>query len=44
MAEERLDEEILTTPKKVTLDESFFKGLAESLKKLETIMREPQKN
>ena len=33
MAEERLDEEILTTPKKVTLDESFLKGLTESLEK-----------
>ena len=33
MAEERLDEETLTTPKKATLDESFLKGLAESLEK-----------
>ena len=32
MAKERLDEEILTTPKKAT-DESFVKGLAESLEK-----------
>ena len=35
MAEERLDEEILTTPKKATLDESFLKGLAESMEKIQ---------
>ena len=35
MAEERLDEEILTTPKKVTSDERFLKGLAESMEKIQ---------
>ena len=35
MAEERLDEEILTAPKKATLDESFLKGLAESMEKIQ---------
>ena len=35
MAEERLDEEILTAPKKATLDESFLKGLAESMAKIQ---------
>ena len=35
MAEERLDEEILTTPKKATSDESFLKGLAESMEKIQ---------
>ena len=35
MAEERLDEEILTAPKKATLDESFLKGLVESMEKIQ---------
>ena len=44
MAEERLDEEILTTPKKATLDESFLKGLADSMERFKRVTRDPRQS